>query len=148
MSISNRDDGHQVRVMRQGRTYTKFFSFRDHGKRAALRKARAYERALLERLPPPTTCAGRRKPVRTNTGRRYISRSIAASGLPCFRIKFRSASGHWDETSVSIAKHGVRRGMQLAREAFQRLHVPPENTTPAVKLPTPAAMRDMLQHLE
>jgi hypothetical protein len=57
MAISRPDDyGFQVRVRRNGRVYSKYFSLRRHGgERAARTAARLYQAALVLKLPklPP-----------------------------------------------------------------------------------------------
>lgn len=73
MAISRPDDyGFQVRVRRNGRLYSKYFGFRQHGgERPAKTAARIYQAMLLQQFPklPP------REPTRRNrtTGVRGVS---------------------------------------------------------------------------
>ena len=112
--------GYQVRVTRNGRQYSKFFSARVRG---AKKRAQEYEQELLEELGPPKSSKGKRRPVRTNTGIRYISETTGKYGTPCFRVTFRQANGHWASRDVSIAMHRRTKALRLAKQIHRERHV-------------------------
>lgn len=131
--------GYQVRVTRNGKQYSKFFSAR---KRGARKQAQEYEKQLLEMLGPPNSTRGRKREVRTNTGIRYITETVGKHGTACFRVTFRQANGHWGSRDVSIEKHGRTAAMKIARQIHREKHIPAEKQN--ATSPSPASIRRKL----
>lgn len=146
MSISYADrggtKGYQVRVMRNGKQYTKFFNARERG---AKKKAQEYERQLLELLGTPANAGrGKKRPVRTNTGIRNISEGIGKYGTPCFRATFRKADGHWASLDVSIEKHGRTKALQIAKQIRRERHVEHPDKDVKRRAPSPRTVTQEL----
>ncbi len=138
MSISFADrggsKGYQVRVTRNGKQYSKFFNANQRG---AKKQAEEYERQLLEMLGPPSKGRGRKRPVRTNTGMRYISETIGKYGTSCFRVTYREESGNWASRDISIDHNGRAAALRRAKEIHRLRHVPGESD----KLSTPSPQK-------
>lgn len=127
--------GYQVRVTRNGKQYTRFFSAKQ---RSAKKQAQEYERQLLEMLGPPTNAGrGKKRPVRTNTGVRYITETTGKCGRPCFRVSFRRESGYWGSRDISIEKHGRTAALKIAKEIRVKLHVEHPAKDVKRKVPSP-----------
>lgn len=119
MSISTRQlkngrQGYQVRVMRNGVSFTKYFSNR--------RKAEQHERKLLKEFGPPRSQKGIPKntpPPRSTGVKRIVKRIYRRSGRKpsrVFVIYGRTAEGQPCETEISIAKWGEKRALRLAKK--------------------------------
>ena len=125
MTISYADrggsKGYQVRITRNGQQYTKFFSAKVKG---AKKQAQIYESQLLDLLGPAPSGRGRKRPVRTNTGIRYITETTGKYGTDCYRVTFREANGHWASRDVSIAQHGRTKALSIAKQMHRERHVP------------------------
>ena len=112
MSISlaerNGCEGYQVRVMRDGVSYSKFFRKTRGAKKAALE----YEQQLLEELGPPATQIGRQRSQRKNRG---LWESETKGGYyVCASSRY--PNGQPKTIMVSIAKHGKREAYRIARQ--------------------------------
>ncbi len=129
--------GYQVRITRNGKQYSKFFNAK---KRGAKKRAEEYEQQLLEMLGPPTTTSGAKRPVRTNTGIRYITESTGKYGTACFRVTFREENGHWASRDVSIDHHGRTAALRIAKQIHRDRHVPAEKPKKR-KVKSPKAVR-------
>ena len=144
MAISYADrggtKGYQVRVTRNGKQYTKFFNARQRG---AKKRAEAYEAELIEMLGPAPVGRGKRRPVRTNTGIRYVTETVGKYGTACFRVTFREESGHWASREVSIDKHGRTRALGIAKQIHKDRHIPAEKEL-LKKPPSPRTVKKTL----
>jgi len=135
--------GYQVRVTRNGKQYTRFFNARERG---AKKRAREYERELLKILGPPTNAGrGKKRPVRTNTGVRYITETTGKYETPCFRVSFRRETGHWGSRDVSICRHGRTAAMRIAKHLHHKLHVEHPEKDVKSKLPSPRTVDRQLR---
>ncbi len=123
MSISFADrngvTGYQVRVTRNKKQYSKFFSSKIKG---AKKLAKEYENELIKKLGPPVFNQIKQFPVRTNTGFRYISETINTNGKPSFRILIRNSEGRWKATDVSIEKYGKEKALKKAKQIVKERH--------------------------
>lgn len=136
MTISYADrggtKGYQVRVTRNGVQHTKFFNAKQRG---AKKRAQEYEQQLLEILGPAVNATrGKKRPVKTNTGMRYISETVGKYGTPCFRATFRREDGRWVARDVSIAEHGRTKALRIAKQIHRERHIPAERTK-ATRIP-------------
>lgn len=115
-------NGWVVSIKRQGKRWVRYFSDKPHGRQAALRAARAFRAALVERLPPPIKI------------KRYYSRNTTGT-IGVARVKERTRSGRvlmryaasWPRpgrrpgrATFSIALYGESKARQLAVQARQR----------------------------
>ena len=132
--------GYQVRVTRNGKQYAKFFNVKEKGAR---KKAKEYERQLLELLGPPRSQVGDERPVRTNTGIRHISEATGKYGTKCFRVSFRQKDGKWTSRDVSIDFHGRDKAMRIAKKIHRDRHVPLKKSK-FPKTPSPKIVRRTL----
>lgn len=111
--------GYQVRVMRNGKQYSKFFNARERG---AKKKAEAYEKKLLKMLGPIRSDKGDKRPVRTNTGIRYISDAVGKYGTDCIRVTYRGEDGRWGSRDISVEKHGRDKAIRMAKKFHREFH--------------------------
>ena len=145
MTISYADrggsKGYQVRITRNGKQYSKFFNTKEKG---AKKRAQEYERELLEMLGPAASGRGKKRPIRTNTGMRYITETTGKYGTDCFRVTFREEDGHWASRDVSIEQHGRTKALRIAKQIHRDRHIPvaQEGKT---KSPNPRAVRRLLE---
>ena len=131
--------GYQVRVTRNGKQYTKFFNASERG---AKKRAQEYEQELLEMLGPPSKGSGTKRPVRTNTGIRYITETTGKYGTACFRVTFRQENGHWASRDVSIDQHGRTEALKIAKQIHRENHIPAEKDKKST--PSPRTVRRRL----
>lgn len=103
--------GYQVRVMRNGKQYSKFFK---RG-RGAKQNAIAYERELLDRLGPPKSQIGRTRSRSVNRG--LWESEVKGGWFVC--ASSRTPEGKPKTIMVSIRKHGKRAAYRIAREKKQ-----------------------------
>ncbi len=119
--------GWQVRIQRQNRSYTQFFSDKKYGSPTkAFEAALAYRDRLLQELPPPINPTAR---LRTPEVRRKAAEAINRSGVIGigFSIKVTRqgvrrpyVQGYWTDadgrrraTSRSIEAHGLKGALEL-----------------------------------
>ena len=116
MSITEREYGgkkrYQVRVMRDGKTHSRVFTNR--------RKARFYERQLLEELGPPASQKGKpKKKAAPNTGiKRIVRRLFKRQGrnpVEVYTVYYRTADGLPRYANISIRRWGERKALALAK---------------------------------
>ena len=112
MAISRMEHGYQVRVMRQGRLYSRFFKRK--------RDAQKFERDLKRVLGPPTSQKGWiRGPRKTTTGiPRIVERTFRRKGrtpVEVFIVYWRTPDGKPRYSTVSIRKHGREKALRLAK---------------------------------
>ena len=143
ISYANRggSKGYQVRVTRNGQQYTKFFSSKTKG---AKKLAQDYERQLLDLLGPATSGKGKKRPVRTNTGIRYITETTGKYGTACFRVTFREETGHWASRDVSIDQHGRTKALRIAKQIHKDRHVPADKEAKQRAI-SPTTVRRLLE---
>ena len=111
--------GWQVRLRRQGKLFSKFFSDRKHGgEEEALTIARAYRNELIKSLPDPVRAGAEGKMTRRNvSGVVGVSRIVIKSGLR--RYEFWQAtwscdSGIRKRMKFSVRRYGEDRAFELA----------------------------------
>ena len=111
--------GWQVRLRRQGKLFSKFFSDRKHGgEEEALTIARAYRNELIKSLPEPVRAGAEGKMTRRNvSGVVGVSRIVIKSGLR--RYEFWQAtwscdSGIRKRMKFSVRRYGEDRAFELA----------------------------------
>ena len=104
--------GYQVRVTRDGKTNTKYFTSK--------RKARQYERELLEELGPVPSRKGiPRKSPPTNTGiKRIVRRIVRRAGRQTshvYTVYWRTADGQPRHSDISIDHWGRKKALNMAK---------------------------------
>ena len=111
--------GWQVRLRRQGKLFSKFFSDGKHGGvEEALTIARAYRNELIKSLPDPVRAGAEGKMTRRNvSGVVGVSRIVIKSGLR--RYEFWQAtwscdSGVRKRMKFSVRRYGEDRAFELA----------------------------------
>ena len=111
--------GWQIRLRRQGKLFSKFFSDRKHGGvEEALTIARAYRNELIKSLPDPVRAGAEGKMTRRNvSGVVGVSRIVIKSGLR--RYEFWQAtwsceSGVRKRMKFSVRRYGEDRAFELA----------------------------------
>ena len=117
MSISVHDrqngkKGYQVRVMRRGKLYTKYFTSK--------RQAEAYQRELLASLPAIKSQKGVPKSTKPpNTGiKRIVKRTFQRAGrnpVNVFTVYWRTPQGAPRYSNISIDHWGEKKALQLAK---------------------------------
>lgn len=116
--------GWQVRIRRQGKQHTKFFSDEKSGGRdEALQKALGYRDELLAELPDPDDPVARSAEVRSKTGVVGLNFSMKDDGSgrqkPYVQLSWLTDEGKRKSASYSVEKWGLRRALW---NACTRLH--------------------------
>lgn len=116
--------GWQVRIRRQGKQHTKFFSDeRCDGRDGALQQAIAYRDELLSHLPEPDDPVARSAEVRSKTGVVGLNFSMKDDGSgrqkPYVQLSWLKPDGTRKSASYSVEKWGLRRALW---NACARLH--------------------------
>jgi len=124
-----------VRVQKNGKSYSKLFSDRKcGGKRKAQKEARQYRDELFEKLAQiPTKPRGQRivyRDVRNTTGVLGVSRKAKKSPYgtisEVYSVSWRPAPGVQKGTSFSIRKYGEKKAFKLAvalrRKMLREIH--------------------------
>ena len=120
-----RSHGWQVRLRRQGRQFSKFFSDGKYGGTgSALRIARAYRDELLAKLPEPERAGAEGKLTRRNvSGVVGVSRIVIKSGTSRYEFwqaTWSSGPGIRRRMKFSVRRYGERRAFDLACVARKR----------------------------
>lgn len=116
--------GWQVRIRRQGKQHTKFFSdVRYGGKKKALKEALTYRDDLIEELPEPDDPVAQSARVRSKTGVVGLNFSMKDDGSgkqkPYIQLSWLMPDGARKSASYSVDKWGLRRALW---NACTRLH--------------------------
>ena len=120
-----RSHGWQVRLRRQGRQFSKFFSDGKYGGTGrALRIARAYRDELLAKLPEPERAGAEGKLTRRNvSGVVGVSRIVIKSGTSRYEFwqaTWSSGPGVRKRMKFSVRRYGEKRAFELACVARKR----------------------------
>jgi hypothetical protein len=129
--------GWQVRVRRQGKQHTKFFSDDRHGgSDSAVKQALKYRNQLIDELPQPDDPARKSAIARSKTGVIGLSFGLKDDGSgkqkPYVQVSWITPEGRRRGTAFSVEKWGLRRAVWNAclRLYRERSLVNPEESKP------------------
>ena len=111
--------GWQVRLRRQGKLFSKFFSDRKHGRAdSAFLIARSYRNELIKKLPDPVRAGAEGKLTRRNvSGVVGVSRIVIKSGnrkYEFWQATWSSGVGVRKRVKFSVKRYGEERAFELA----------------------------------
>jgi hypothetical protein len=114
--------GYVFAAKRGGRRHAKYFSAKPHGAAAALKKAQAYKRWLLPRLPWPAKV--KRRYVRNRTGVIGVSRKRERARSGKFFVRYvavcATREGRQKRASFSVSRYGEAEARRRAVAARRR----------------------------
>src|SRR5690242_9303715 len=104
-----------VSTKRQGKRFVRYFSDRPHGRKLALRAARAFRDKLLARLPPATKI--KRTYIRNTTGTIGVARMKERTRSGAWFVRY---VAQWPERSGKNGRATFSVGFYGEKEAFNR----------------------------